>query len=75
MAYPEIREIWRTKDFVCHGTGSSSHTWSDTVEFLLDEFEVLLVDLPGHGFSKLPAPNESSLAISSCWVIGINRKN
>ena len=44
-----------------HGTGSSSHTWSDTVDFLLEKFEVLLVDLPGHGFSKLPAPNESSL--------------
>ena len=44
-----------------HGTGSSSHTWSDTVEFLLDEFEILLLDLPGHGFSKLPAPNQSSL--------------
>ena len=44
-----------------HGTGSSTHTWSDTIEFLLDEFEILLVDLPGHGFSKLPAPNQSSL--------------
>jgi magnesium chelatase accessory protein len=44
-----------------HGTGSSCHTWSDTVEYLLDEFEVLLVDLPGHGFSKIPAPNQSSL--------------
>ena len=44
-----------------HGTGSSCHTWSDTVEYLLDEFEVLLVDLPGHGFSKIPTPNQSSL--------------
>ena len=44
-----------------HGTGSSCHTWSNTVEYLLDEFEVLLVDLPGHGFSKIPAPNQSSL--------------
>ena len=44
-----------------HGTGSSTHTWSDTIEFLLDDFEILLVDLPGHGFSKLPAPNQSSL--------------
>ena len=25
-----------------HGTGSSCHTWSNTVEYLLDEFEVLL---------------------------------
>ena len=44
-----------------HGTGSSCHTWANTVEYLLDEFEVLLVDLPGHGFSKIPAPNQSSL--------------
>ena len=44
-----------------HGTGSSCHTWSNTVDYLLDEFEVLLVDLPGHGFSKIPAPNHSSL--------------
>ena len=44
-----------------HGTGSSCHTWSNTVDYLLDEFEVLLVDLPGHGFSKIPAPNQSSL--------------
>ena len=44
-----------------HGTGSSCHTWANTAEYLLDEFEVLLVDLPGHGFSKIPAPNQSSL--------------
>ena len=44
-----------------HGTGSSCHTWSNTVEYLLDKFEVLLVDLPGHGFSKIPAPSQSSL--------------
>ena len=44
-----------------HGTGSSCHTWSNTVKYLLDEFEVLLVDLPGHGFSRIPAPNQSSL--------------
>ena len=44
-----------------HGTGSSCHTWSNTVDYLLDEFEVLLVDLPGHGFSRTPAPGQSSL--------------
>ena len=44
-----------------HGTGSSCHTWSNTVKYLLDEFEILLVDLPGHGFSDIPAPNQSSL--------------
>ena len=44
-----------------HGTGSSCHTWSDIIECLQDEFEVLLVDLPGHGFSRIPAPSQSSL--------------
>ena len=44
-----------------HGTGSSCHTWSDITEYLLGEFEVLLVDLPGHGFSGIPAPSQSSL--------------
>ena len=44
-----------------HGTGSSCHTWSDIIECLLDEFDILLVDLPGHGFSKIPTPNQSSL--------------
>ena len=44
-----------------HGTGSSCHTWSDITECLLDEFDVLLVDLPGHGFSRIPAPSQSSL--------------
>ena len=44
-----------------HGTGSSCHTWSDIIECLQDEFDVLLVDLPGHGFSRIPAPSQSSL--------------
>ena len=44
-----------------HGTGSSCHTWSDLIECLQDEFDVLLVDLPGHGFSRIPAPSQSSL--------------
>ena len=44
-----------------HGTGSSCHTWSEIIECLQDEFDVLLVDLPGHGFSRIPAPSQSSL--------------
>ena len=44
-----------------HGTGSSCHSWSKTAEFLLSQYEILLIDLPGHGFSDLPAPNKSSL--------------
>ena len=49
------------KILLIHGTGSSCHTWSDITECLLDEFDVLLVDLPGHGFSRIPAPSQSSL--------------
>ncbi len=44
-----------------HGTGSSCHSWSKLAEFLLSQYEILLIDLPGHGFSDLPAPNKSSL--------------
>ncbi|NCX86937.1 MAG: alpha/beta fold hydrolase, partial [Rhodobacteraceae bacterium] len=44
-----------------HGTGSSCHSWSEIAEFLLNQYEILLIDLPGHGFSDLPAPNKSSL--------------
>ncbi len=59
-----------------HGTGSSCHSWSKTAEFLLSQYEILLIDLPGHGFSDLPAPNKSSLreiVNGSMDLLGKNR--
>lgn len=36
-----------------HGTGASGHTWRDLLEPLAAHARVLIVDLPGHGFSSL----------------------
>jgi magnesium chelatase accessory protein len=38
-----------------HGTGASTHSWRAVLPLLAQHFEVLAVDLPGHGFSGLPA--------------------
>lgn len=37
-----------------HGTGVSAHSWRDVMPRLARHFEVVAVDLPGHGFSSLP---------------------
>ncbi len=44
-----------------HGTGASLHSWAGLVPLLAPYFDVLLVDLPGHGFSELPGRERMSL--------------
>ncbi len=45
-----------------HGTGGSAHSWRDLMPVLAQHFEVLAVDLPGHGFSAMPpAPQGLSM--------------
>lgn len=34
-----------------HGTGASTHSWRELMPFLAEHFDVLAMDLPGHGFS------------------------
>jgi magnesium chelatase accessory protein len=42
--------------WLLHGTGASSHSWRDLVPLLVDDFRLVVPDLPGHGFStRLPA--------------------
>ena len=41
-----------------HGTGGSAHSWRDLLPALAQHFEVLAVDLPGHGFSAMPAASQ-----------------
>ena len=38
-----------------HGTGASTHTWRDLVPVLRQHFTLIIPDLPGHGFSSMPA--------------------
>jgi magnesium chelatase accessory protein len=35
-----------------HGTAASTHTWRDLMPLLSNDFDVLAIDLPGHGYSK-----------------------
>jgi magnesium chelatase accessory protein len=37
-----------------HGTGASTHSWRALVEPLATHFDVLALDLPGHGFTSMP---------------------
>ena len=44
-----------------HGAGASTHSWRLLMERLYPEFRIILIDLPGHGFTKLGSKNRSSL--------------
>jgi len=35
-----------------HGTGAATHSWSGLAPLLANSFDVVAVDLPGHGFTK-----------------------
>lgn len=38
-----------------HGTGAATHSWARLAPLLAQTFEVVAVDLPGHGFTKTSA--------------------
>jgi magnesium chelatase accessory protein len=43
-----------------HGTAASTHTWRDLMPLLASRFDVLAIDLPGHGYSeRLPGGSMS----------------
>ena len=44
-----------------HGTGSSTHTWRDIVPLLAENFTVIAIDLPGHGFTRHASAAQLSL--------------
>ena len=44
-----------------HGAGASTHSWRLVLDQLKDNFRIILVDLPGHGFSRIGKKNRSSL--------------
>jgi magnesium chelatase accessory protein len=44
-----------------HGTGAASHSWRDVVPLLSPHFRVIVPDLPGHGFTAMPARGGLSL--------------
>jgi len=44
-----------------HGTGASTHSFAELAGILADHAELLLLDLPGHGFTQTPALKTISL--------------
>ncbi len=44
-----------------HGTGAATHSWRDLLPLLARRMTVIAPDLPGHGFTALPAPHLLSL--------------
>ena len=44
-----------------HGTGASSHSWRGLLPRLQSRFDLVAVDLPGHGFSSLPSSSAMTL--------------
>lgn len=44
-----------------HGTGAATHSWRDLMPLLAAHFDVVALDLPGHGFTASPPPHRMSL--------------
>jgi magnesium chelatase accessory protein len=44
-----------------HGTGASTHSWAALMPLLARRFTVIAPDLPGHGFTAMPAWSRMSL--------------
>ncbi len=44
-----------------HGTGAASHSWAPLMPLLAEHFDVIAVDLPGHGLSEAAATEGMSL--------------
>ena len=47
-----------------HGTGAATHSWRGLAPLLAPYFSVLTMDLPGHGFTDMPAGGAGSTQLS-----------
>lgn len=47
-----------------HGTGASTHSWRGLAPLLAPYFSVVTLDLPGHGFTSMPAGGAGSRQLS-----------
>jgi magnesium chelatase accessory protein len=57
-----------------HGTAASTHSWAALLPLLAERFDVLVLDLPGHGFTD-PLPDaEMTLTGMAAAVTGLIRQ-
>ena len=59
---------WRVQEFgegpcilLLHGTGASTHSWRQVAPLLAARFNVIAIDLPGHGLSEMPSRDLMSI--------------
>jgi magnesium chelatase accessory protein len=51
----------RPSVLLIHGTGAATHSWRGVMPLLATTFDVIAVDLPGHGFTSSPPTHGYSL--------------
>ncbi len=44
-----------------HGAGASTHSWRDIIPILAEQYHVVALDLPGHGFTRIGSKNRCGL--------------
>lgn len=54
-----------------HGTGAATHSWAALAPLLASRFTVIAPDLPGHGFTAMPAWSRMSLPAMAEAVAGL----
>ena len=54
-----------------HGTGASAHSYRDLMPMLAERFQVVVPDLPGHGFTAAPRRDGLSLPGMAQAVLGL----
>lgn len=62
------REIGTGEDTIIliHGFGASNRVWDDSIKYMQGkDYRLLLIDMPGSGFSSLPPNNDFSIALSA----------
>ncbi len=57
--------------FLAHGTGASTHSWRGLAPLLARHFTVVAPDLPGHGFTSVPAGHRLSLPAMARDLAGL----
>src|SRR5271165_6450300 len=63
-----VQQLGRGPDLLLiHGTGASTHSWRKLMPLLAQNYTVLAVDLPGHGFTdSVPGARMSIGDMSDC---------
>jgi magnesium chelatase accessory protein len=57
-----------------HGTGAATHSWRGLLPLLASHFDVVALDLPGHGFTSSPPPHRLSLPGMAADIAQLLRK-